>query len=117
MVIRQVTRTPSTPRACRCRYCWPTSMVKLADFWVLDVEGAEGMILENTPPSAKIVFVEHNAIVVKRDRIHAALVAAGYYRFLAEPQDDWYVLKSHCHEFDKCFEFPPEYIHPRFKTG
>eukprot|EP00755_Sulcionema_specki_P002768 Sspe_Gene.27014::Locus_11441_Transcript_1_1_Confidence_1.000_Length_1162::g.27014::m.27014 len=62
---------------------------KIADFWVLDVEGAEALILQSTPPSAKVVLVEHNTIEANRKAIYDTLRAAGYYRFLAERLDDW----------------------------
>eukprot|EP00755_Sulcionema_specki_P019940 Sspe_Gene.70719::Locus_41778_Transcript_1_1_Confidence_1.000_Length_1875::g.70719::m.70719 len=89
---------------------------KPADFWVLDVEGAELMILQNTAPSAKIIYIEHNNNVEKRNKIHA-LLTSNYYRFFAERQDDWYVAKSACHEFNKCFEWPSRYISPALGTA
>eukprot|EP01064_Diplonema_japonicum_P030919 TRINITY_DN5383_c3_g1_i1.p1 TRINITY_DN5383_c3_g1~~TRINITY_DN5383_c3_g1_i1.p1 ORF type:complete len:380 (+),score=67.48 TRINITY_DN5383_c3_g1_i1:71-1141(+) len=82
----------------------------IPDIWILDVEGAEVLVLKNTPPLAKVVAVEHNAVPGKRQQIYDILTSRGYSRFFGEHMDDWYVSKEHCAEIGKCFEWPKELI-------
>eukprot|EP01065_Artemidia_motanka_P009069 TRINITY_DN14626_c0_g1_i1.p1 TRINITY_DN14626_c0_g1~~TRINITY_DN14626_c0_g1_i1.p1 ORF type:complete len:385 (+),score=78.68 TRINITY_DN14626_c0_g1_i1:48-1202(+) len=81
---------------------------ELADLWVLDTEGAEVAILKAAVASggvpAKVVYVEHANNEEQRKGIYDVLHGAGWYRFLMDPLDDWYVSPDHCKEFDKCFE-------------
>eukprot|EP01062_Namystynia_karyoxenos_P059587 TRINITY_DN51022_c0_g1_i1.p1 TRINITY_DN51022_c0_g1~~TRINITY_DN51022_c0_g1_i1.p1 ORF type:complete len:417 (+),score=106.39 TRINITY_DN51022_c0_g1_i1:44-1252(+) len=80
-----------------------------ADIWILDTEGAEIAILRAALAHggipAKVVYVEHSANPEQQGAIHALMRAAGWWRFLSDPLDDWYASPTACAALGKCFEY------------